>query len=86
MELYSPEKRKFHVHITDSFFEMMLIAKYSENGSKLIWYQHGCYYGEVIHKNRGYFYRSTGGVFRTCGYKEYEIDEPWSAYRLEAFA
>ena len=85
VELYSPEKKTFHVHLTDSLFETMMIAKYSEQGSKLIWYQHGCYYGEVVHKYRGYFEHTTGDLFRTWGYRNHEIDEPWSAYRLEAF-
>lgn len=85
VELVNPEKKTFHVHLTDSLFETIMIAKYTEKGSKLTWYQHGCYYGEVVHKYRGYFEHSTGDLFRTWGYKEHEIDEPWSAYRLEAF-
>lgn len=85
VELHDPEKKTFHVHVTDSLFETMMIAKYTEEGSKLIWYQHGCYYGEVVHKYRGYFEHSTGDVFRTWGYREHDIDEPWSAYRLESF-
>jgi len=84
--LHEPESKTIHVHLTDSLFETMLIAKYSENGARLIWYQHGCYYGDVVHKYRGYFEHSTGDVFRTWGYKDHEIDEPWSAYRLEAFS
>jgi hypothetical protein len=85
VELYDPGNKTFHVHLTDSLFETMMIAKYTEEGSKLIWYQHGCYYGEVVHKYRGYFEHSTGDLFRTWGYREHEIDEPWSAYRMEAF-
>ena len=85
VELYDPGNKTFHVHLTDSLFETMMIAKYCEEGSKLIWYQHGCYYGEVVHKYRGYFEHSTGDRFRTWGYRDHEIDEPWSAYRLEAF-
>ncbi|PKD43270.1 hypothetical protein [Rhodohalobacter barkolensis] len=85
VELYEPERKTFHVHLTDSLSETMMIAKYSEEGAKLVWYQHGCYYGEVVHKYRGYFEHSTGDQFRTWGYKEHPIDEPWSAYRLEVF-
>ncbi len=85
VELYNPKEKTFHVHLTDSLFETMMIAKYTEEGSKLIWYQHGCYYGEVVHKYRGYFEHSTGDLFRTWGYRDHEIDEPWSAYKLEAF-
>ncbi len=85
VKVFSPEKKQFHVHTTNSDYNQMLIAKYIEQGSGLIWYQHGSYYGEFQGDSSHDFESSVADKFRTWGWKIRENDQPWKAYRLEHF-
>lgn len=81
--LYDPQSKIFHYHIAGNFYDWIL-AKYTENGSKLYWYQHGAYYGEM--QNGGHVKeRALADVYRTWGWKIENKDEPWKAYRLIKF-
>lgn len=81
--LYNPTSKIFHYHIASSFYEWLL-AKYTENGAKLYWYQHGAYYGELQYGGH-VRERKLADVYRTWGWKIEEKDEPWKAYRLLNF-
>jgi len=80
-----PEKKCFHVHDTKSLYIKMLIAKYTELGARLIWYQHGSFYGEFEGDSAHHFEHSVSDEYRTWGWKIKEKDVPWKAYRLEKF-
>jgi len=83
--LYSPEKKTFHVHLYGTILNEFIVAKYVEHSSLFYWYQHGSEYGEFS----SYYPHSVSvelaDKFRTWGWKIEEKDEPWTAYRLEAF-
>ena len=83
--VYEPGKKTFHVHLLGTVLNEYLVAKYTEHGSKLFWYQHGGEYGEFRNDYTNYFSRQLADCFRTWGWKTCEKDEPWTAYRLEAF-
>ncbi|MDP2158857.1 MAG: hypothetical protein Q8K02_00105 [Flavobacterium sp.] len=81
--LFNPTEKIFHYHLGSNFHKWVL-AKYTENGAKLFWYQHGAYYGEMnygVHVSE----RKLADVYRTWGWKLDEKDEPWKAYRLIKF-
>ena len=85
IDLFSPHKKEIHLHTTQSTFNEYLIAKYVEHGAKLIWYQHGCNYGEFKSIAAHHFEHSVSDEYRTWGWKIKEKDVPWKAYRLEKF-
>lgn len=85
IQVFSPDQKVFHVYgVVPPFIEIM-IAKYVELGAKLIWYQHGAYYGEFIGHNAHYFESTISDEYRTWGWKWRSNDVPWIAYRLEVF-
>lgn len=83
--VYEPEKKTFHLHLQGTIVNEYLVAKYTEHGAKLFWYQHGGEYGEFRNDYTNYFSHKVADSFRTWGWKIREKDEPWTAYRLEAF-
>lgn len=85
VEIYSPSLKELHVHTTQSFFNQVLIALYVEKGAKLLWYQHGSFYGEFAGDGEHKYEHDISDQFRTWGWKIREKDTPWKAYRLEKF-
>ena len=85
IELYRAERKKFHIHIPYTWCTLYLIAKYSENGSRLVWYQHGSYYGEFEGDGAHHYEHEISDEYRTWGWKIKNKDTPWKAYRLEKF-
>jgi len=83
--LAEPEKKRFHVHNIRNFADLFIIAKYIENGARLIWYQHGSHYGEFRWEYLHHFEHLMADEYRTWGWKIKEKDRPWNAYRLEKF-
>ena len=83
--VFDPDKKTFHVHLIGSVLNEFLVAKYKEKGAKLYWYQHGAEYGEFVNDYAHYLEHKLSDRFRTWGWKIGEKDEPWTAYRLEAF-
>jgi len=85
LDLIHPQKKELHVHTTQSVFNEVLIASYVELGARLIWYQHGSYYGEFDGDSEHHYEHSISDEYRTWGWKIKERDKPWKAYRLEKF-
>jgi len=83
--LCRPGHKQFHVHIPFTWYTLYLIAKYTENGSRLIWYQHGSYYGEFEGDGAHHYEHAISDEYRTWGWKIRKRDTPWKAYRLENF-
>jgi len=83
--LAEPEKKIFNVHNIRNFADVFILAKYTEHGAKLIWYQHGSHYGEYRWEYYHHYEHLMADEFRTWGWKISERDTPWKAYRLEAF-
>jgi putative transferase (TIGR04331 family) len=83
--LYEPEKKIFHVSTIGNLFLRFTIAKYTENGAKLNYYQHGGFYGEFKHHNAHDYESSIADQFMTWGWKIKENDLPSPAFRLEKF-
>jgi hypothetical protein len=84
--LAQPEKKTLHVHISFGFYKDLLIAKYVENGSRLIWYQHGSSYGEFRGDSAHHFEHSVSDEYRSWGWEIKEKDVAWKAYRMELFS
>jgi putative transferase (TIGR04331 family) len=85
IKLYKASSKTFHLHGTPPYYNLLIIAKYLENGAKLFWYQHGAYYGELIGHNSYLLENSLADEYRTWGWKINSNDVPWKAYRLEKF-
>ncbi len=85
VKLIRPSEKELHVHTTQSIFNQLLIAKYTEHGARLVWYQHGSFYGEFAEDSQHHYEHSISEEFRTWGWKIKENDTPWKAYRLEKF-
>jgi hypothetical protein len=85
VKLVNPSEKELHVHTTQSFFNQVLIAKYTEHGAQLKWYQHGSFYGEFAVASEHHYEHSISDEYRTWGWKIKENDTPWKAYRLERF-
>jgi hypothetical protein len=85
VELHYPTQKELHVHTTQSFFNQVLIAKYVEHGARLIWYQHGSYYGEFAGDSEHHYEHDISDEYRTWGWEIKKKDTPWKAYRLEKF-
>ncbi len=83
--LYKPESKEFHVHNMRTCFDELLVAKYAEQGAKVVWYQHGSHYGEYKWEYYHHYEHLMADEFRTWGWQIAEKDTPWKAYRLEAF-
>jgi hypothetical protein len=83
--LTDPGEKVFHVHNIRTFADEFIIAKYTENGAKLIWYQHGSHYGEFQWEYLHHYEHLMADEYRTWGWKLKEKDRPWNAYRLEKF-
>ena len=83
--LFNPADKQFHIHNMRTSFDEMLVAKYVEEGAKLIWYQHGSHYGEYKWEYLHHYEHLMADEYRTWGWQIYEKDNPWKAYRLEAF-
>ena len=81
----NPKSKIFHVHNLFSIYSKVLIGKYLEANAKLIWYQHGGFYGEYKNHNAHAFESSIADEFRTWGWKINQNDFPWKAYRCEKF-
>ncbi len=86
IELVQPEKKTFHVHGKYRFsLRQIVMAKYAEYGSRMIWYQNGAMVGECKYKYGGYLVRSVADEHRTWGWKMDDVDLPWKAYDLQQF-
>jgi hypothetical protein len=85
VKLVSPTEKELHVHTTQSFFNQVLIAKYTEQGARLVWYQHGSFYGEFAGDSEHHYEHDLSNEYRTWGWEIKEKDKPWKAYRLEKF-
>ena len=84
--LVEPEKKTFHVHGRFRFsYRQIVLAKYAEFGSRMIWYQNGAMVGECKYKYGGYLVRSVADEHRTWGWKIDDVDRPWKAYELQKF-
>ncbi len=83
--LFAPQDKKFHIHVLNSDYIRMIVAKYKESGAKVFWYQHGAYYGEKIGHNAHYWECIFADEFRTWGWKIKDQDRPWKAYKLIKF-
>ena len=83
--LYEPEKKIFHVSMLENLFLRFTIAKYTEYGAKLYYYQHGGFYGEYKFHNAHHYESSIADKFMTWGWKIKENDVPSKAYRIEKF-
>jgi len=83
--LYEPEKKIFHVSTIGNLFLRFTLAKYTEKGAKLNYYQHGGFYGEFKHHNSHDYESSIADQFMTWGWKIKDNDVPSPAYRLEKF-
>ncbi len=84
VKLYEPQKKIINVHISPTVFTNIIIAKYSDSGSKLYWYQHGAFYGEMVAGGQ-VRERAISDGYKTWGWKIEEKDIPWKSYRLENF-
>ena len=84
--LYEPEKKIFHVSMLENLFLRFTIAKYTEYGAKLYYYQHGGFYGEYKYHNAHHYESSIADIFMTWGWKIKENDMPSKAYRIEKFS
>jgi len=85
IKIYDASSKTFHLHGTPPYYNLLIVAKYCENGAKLFWYQHGAYYGELIGHNSYLHENSLSDEYRTWGWKIKSNDVPWKAYRLEMF-
>jgi len=85
VELHEPEKKEFHVHISFTWHILYMLAKYTEHGARLTWYQHGSSYGEYAGDSAHNYEHEISDEYRTWGWKIRERDTPWKAYRLEKF-
>lgn len=63
--LFRPNHKTFHVHNICTLYDRFLIALYVEQGAKLIWYQHGTYYGEYNHEYLHHLEHSLADEYRT---------------------
>lgn len=84
--LFNPNNKIFHVLFIESTFIRFLIAKYSENGSKIYIYQHGGDYADYKYFSPYYTEKAIADKFFTWGWRMHENDVPGKAYRLEHFA
>lgn len=85
IQLIDPAKKTFHLHGMPPYFNSLLVAKYAEHGAKLVCYQHGAYYGELVGHNSYLHENSLADEYRTWGWKIKSNDVPSKAYRLETF-
>lgn len=83
--LLQPEKKIFHTSMFESIYMRMITAKYIESGAKLIYYQHGGFYGECKYHNAHHYESSIADKFMTWGWKINSNDSPSGAFRLEKF-
>lgn len=83
--LINPEKKTFHTSMLESTFMRVLIAKYTENGSQLVYYQHGGFYGEYDFHSAHWYESSIADKFMTWGWKYLPNDTPNYAYRINFF-
>lgn len=85
IDLVAPSSKTIHIHGLPPGNNLLLIAKYVENGAKLYCYQHGANYGEIRGHNSHFFESTIADEFRSWGWKIRHNDVPWKAYRLEKF-
>jgi len=85
VDLYEPVKKEFHVHIAFTWHILYMLAKFTEHGARLTWYQHGSFYGEFAGDSAHNYEHEISDEYRTWGWKIREKDRPWKAYRLEKF-
>lgn len=83
--LIKPQNKTFHISMLESTFMRVLIAKYVENGSQLIYYQHGSFYGEYDFHSGHWYESSIADKFMTWGWKFLPNDNPNYAYRINFF-
>lgn len=86
VELYDPGSKTFH--ILGNFYlgrRQLTIARYIEEGARLIWYQNGGYIGEVVSKYSRYLSHGVADEYRTWGWRMTEKDRPGKAWYLEKF-
>lgn len=81
--LYNPTEKEFHVINIDTLFIKMLLAKYTENGSKLIQYEAGWGGGEKYRVH--YSLKAISDRYMTWGWKIDEDDVPSKAFRCAGF-
>lgn len=83
--LIDPQNKTFHISMLETTYMRMLIAKYVENGSQLVYYQHGGFYGEYDYHSGHWYESSIANKFMTWGWKYLPNDTPDYAYRLNFF-
>jgi hypothetical protein len=86
IELSEPEKKTFHVlRLRFKEYDSIFVAKYIENGARLIWYQSGAECVEYLYQYARHCQYAVSDEFRTWGWKRNEKDVPWVAYPLKKF-
>ncbi|TVR28201.1 MAG: hypothetical protein EA390_12750 [Balneolaceae bacterium] len=86
IELSEPEKKTFHASgLRFQEHDCIFVAKYIENGARLIWYQNGAETVEYLYQYARHFQYAVSDEFRTWGWKREEKDVPWVAYPLKKF-
>jgi|GEM_PF-762211 len=86
VELFDPGSKTFHVMGNFHLGRRQLtIARYIEEGARLIWHQNGAFIGEVVYKNSRYLSHGVADEYRTWGWQLTEKDQPGKAWFLEKF-
>jgi len=86
IELSEPEKKTFHVlELRFLEYDSIFVAKYIENGARLIWYQNGAESVEYRYQYARHIQYAVADEFRTWGWERNEKDAPWIAYPLKKF-
>lgn len=80
-ETKNPNDKCIHVEHGDSFFADFLMARYRENGARIISYQGGGFQGE-IHNHPDKIKYELCDEFHTYGWKVHKKDFPDNPYRL----
>lgn len=81
IELNNADRKTFHIEHLHSVSILFLLAKYADNGSKIINYQGGGHVGEVRNSPSLLAYIKYD-VYKTYGWKIHEKDEPGMPFRL----
>jgi hypothetical protein len=83
--LVAPGKKTMHVSLVKSEFMKMLLAKYSEHGAELHFYQPGGFFGELKYHGGYHQISKVADKFFTWGWKINACDVPSYAHRLSKF-
>jgi len=86
VELFDPGSKTFHIMGNFRLGRRQLtIARYIEEGARLIWHQNGAYIGEVVNKYSRYLSHGVADEYRTWGWQLTDKDRPGKAWFLEKF-